>query len=255
MTTLIVFAVWRRRLIHGGLLGLRRRIPDASRRRFVGSQAQAAKAAQRCPDVGRLACSARRSACVLRTTVGLRAPHDGRLACSARRSACVLRTTVGLRAPHDGRLACSARRSACVLRTTVGLRAPHDGRLACSARRSACVLRTTVGLRAPHDGRLTGPPAAVRIRWFCDVTAEVYQCRRLLEPAPRSPGILRAGLVRNRLAVGPFLRAAVAARTARRTACGTSSLGHLTLDAVSLESSLPTVRSCRQRTSDALFER
>ena len=35
---------------------------------------------------------------VSRATVGERAPHDGRVACSARRSACVLRTTVGLRA-------------------------------------------------------------------------------------------------------------------------------------------------------------
>ena len=49
-------------------------------------------------------------------------PYDGRLACSARRSACVLRTTVGLRAPHDGRLACSAPRSTCVLHTTVDSR-------------------------------------------------------------------------------------------------------------------------------------
>ena len=32
---------------------------------------------------------------VSRTTIVLRAPHDGRLACSARRSFCVLRTTVG----------------------------------------------------------------------------------------------------------------------------------------------------------------
>ena len=64
-------------------------------------------------------------------------PQDGRVACSPRRSGCVLRTTVVLRAPHDGRSACSARRSACVLPTTVGLRAPHDGRLTCSARGTA----------------------------------------------------------------------------------------------------------------------
>ena len=72
------------------------------------------------------------TACLLCTMVGVRRQrraYDGRLACSARRSACVLRTTVGLRAPHDGRLACSARRSACgASRTTSGAsRATYGG--------------------------------------------------------------------------------------------------------------------------------
>src|SRR3954470_20078754 len=44
--------------------------------------------------------------------VAQRAPHEGPSACSARRSACVLRTTVGMRAPHDGRSACSVAHAA-----------------------------------------------------------------------------------------------------------------------------------------------